>query len=82
MLDAVISCLLLQSRTQTISTFTMSVCPNFHPRLEPTLWFGLQIWGLAMWIVFYVAMMGSLRAMGPAPDLMQVEEADEDRGEM
>ena len=34
-----------------------------------------------MWIVFYVAMMGSLRAMGLAPDLMQVER-DEDPDEM
>lgn len=29
--------------------------------------------GLAMWIVFYVAMIASLRAMGLASDLMPVK---------
>jgi hypothetical protein len=82
MLDAV-NFMPVASKSHPNDFYFHDVCvPQFSPALEPTLWFGLQIWGLAMWIVFYVAMMGSLRAMGPAPDLMQVEEADEDRGEM
>jgi hypothetical protein len=48
------------------------------PELEPTApW--VRFWGdRAMWIIWYIGMMASLRAMGLAPSLVPIR-TDEDR---
>ena len=72
-----------ESHTRRISTWTASTSPNSTALGADSSWRGtrspwVSIGGWAMWIIWYIGMMASLRAMGLAPSPVPVR-IDEDR---